>query len=155
MSKNFNLGQRRIQRATDKEKLVEALTSEESGLFKEKWRLLIFAAALGFAKNRRERLLQVEKGRGIDQSSFSNCPAWQGLIHLMSLVESGTTTDLAATESAESARIQRFEEYANGGLALLGDALGKTDPSVPFMLDFIASALSPAHPQLSVADITI
>jgi len=119
--KQLATGMRRIQRATDKEEIIKSLTSEQVGVFKEIWRLVLFAAQVGFKNSRREPLKAADPGKGIDQSTFGNCPAWPGILYLMSLVESNKADCLCSTADAESDRITTFQEYANGGLAILGE----------------------------------
>lgn len=114
-----NPGTKRIHRAKDKEAIITNLTAPELGVFKEIWRLLIFAASLGFHNNRREPLEAVDQGKGIDQATFANSPTWPGILYLFSLNETQSEEVMRATEDAEDLRIRIFEEYANGGLALL------------------------------------
>src|SRR5262245_12324226 len=116
-------GTKRIQRATDKKDIIEALTSESSGGFKEIWRVLLFAAMLGFKHERREPLSSVDSGEAIRQDSFGNSPVWPGLLYLLALVEKESSEALQASEESEELRITLFEEYANGGLALLKEKI--------------------------------
>ncbi|TVR64209.1 MAG: DNA phosphorothioation-associated protein 4, partial [Candidatus Competibacteraceae bacterium] len=83
------------------------------------WRLLLFAAQVGIKNSRREPLRSVDSGKGIDQTTFGNCPAWPGVLYLMSLVESESTNALSGSGEAEDQRILIFQEYANGGLSIL------------------------------------
>ncbi len=110
---------KRIHRANDKEEIIKSLISDQIGVFKEIWRLLLFAAQVGIRNNKRESLKSVDSGKGIDQSTFGNCPAWPGIIYLMSLVETGSSTCLFGSSNAEDDRIAVFQEYANGGLSIL------------------------------------
>lgn len=113
------VGVRRIYRATDKEEIIVALTGSKLGVFREIWRLLIFSAQVGIRNNKREPLVSTDSGKGIDQSTFGNCPAWPGILYLIGLVEADDATILAGSPDAEEQRITAFQEYANGGLALL------------------------------------
>jgi len=133
-------GMRRIQRAADKEDIIKSLTSESTGVFREIWRLLLFSAILGFKYGKRERL--ANPGGGIDQQTFGNTPSWPGILHLMGLVETSSTELLASSEEAEAARIQMFEEYANGGLALLKERSANTDAGFEFVADFVIEHLA-------------
>ena len=60
----------------------------------------------------------------------------------MGLVETSSTELLASSEEAEIARIQMFEEYANGGLALLKERSANTDAGFEFVVDFVIEHLS-------------
>ena len=110
---------RRILRATDKEPVIQALTSGETGLFKEIWKLLLFAAMVGYHDGTREPLKKSDSGKAIDSQVFGNCPAWPGILYLMGLVETQDTRSLYADDKNENDLIKRFEEYANRGLTIL------------------------------------
>ena len=131
------IGMKRIHRATDKEDIIKLLTSDSLGIFREIWRLLLFSAVLGYKQNRREKLAAVETGKGIDQSSFSNNPAWPGILYLICLVDSDSTNVLTASENSEDERITIFEEFANGGLAVLKEQFTSTNCSMDTLLTYI------------------
>jgi len=155
------VGMKRIQRAKDKATIIEALITDSDvqgqktpAPFKEIWRLLLFSALVGFKAKRREPLTQVDPGRGIDQSSFGNSPSWPGILYLVGLVETSTTDPLASSESAEAARIQIFEEYANGGLAILREKCGHSEPDLRFLIEFVNEEIFHAplpSPDLKIA----
>lgn len=121
------LGVKRIHRAKDKEGIISDLTSSELGVFKEIWRLLVFAAMLGFQQKRRSPLLEVDQGKGIDQATFGNSPVWPGILYLVALSETESEEVMRTTENTESLRITLFEEYANGGLEILQEYFAKAD----------------------------
>ncbi|MFO1432245.1 MAG: DNA phosphorothioation-associated protein 4 [Candidatus Competibacteraceae bacterium] len=112
---------KRIHRASDKEEIIKSLMADQIGIFKEFWRLLLFAAQIGMKNGKQEPLKSIDSGKGIDQSTFGNCPAWPGVLYLMSLVESESTNALSGSPEAEDQRISTFQEYANGGLSILQD----------------------------------
>ena len=112
-------GTKRIHRSKDKEQIISALMADQVGVFKEIWRLLLFAAQLGYHAKRRETLANVDTGKGIDQTTFGNCPSWPGVTFLMGLVENDSSDVLKGTAEAEDERLGIFQEYANGGLALI------------------------------------
>lgn len=121
MEKRSTPGVRRIHRATDKEEIVAALTASKLGVFREIWRLLVFSAQIGVKNGRREPLIGVDSGKGIDQSTFGNCPAWPGIVYLIGLVETDNSEILAGSADAEDQRLTAFQEYANGGLSVLAE----------------------------------
>src|SRR5689334_11111422 len=45
--KRAGSGMKRIQRANDKEEIIKSLMSDQVGVFKEIWKLLLFAAQVG------------------------------------------------------------------------------------------------------------
>jgi dnd system-associated protein 4 len=112
---------KRIQRANDKEELIKELTSERVGVFKEIWKLLVFAALVGIKNDVRLPLKAVEPGKGIDQSTFGNGSSWPGLLYLITLVETEKSESLADSQTADDERVAVFQEYANGGLKVMQD----------------------------------
>ena len=155
LRKPFTIGMKRIHRATDKEEIITLLTESGAGAFREIWRLLLFSAVLGYKHRRRESLANVDSGKGIDQSSFANCPAFHGLVYLMSLVDTGSTEILTASEEAENARISLFEEYANGGLAILRDELKRGHNTLEALVSFVQARTSQAGPEKADLQISI
>lgn len=117
--KRAGVGMKRIQRASDKEEIIKSLMSDQVGVFKEIWKLLLFAAQVGVKNNTRTPLKAADPGKGIDQSTFGNCPAWPGVLYLMTLAETQKSESLSGSQDAEDERVAVFQEYANGGLAIL------------------------------------
>lgn len=142
-TKRRAVGMKRIQRAGDKEGIIKLLTAESVGAFRDMWRLLFFAALLGFKNRRREPLASIQSGEAIRQDSFANNPVWLGTVYLLGLVETGKADVLRATEDAEDERIQIFEEYANGGLEILKQELEGSEGSLDALLTFIQSQTQP------------
>jgi len=130
---------KRIQRANDKEEIIKDLMSEQIGVFKEIWRLLLFAAQIGVRNCKREPLKTVDTGKGIDQSTFGNCPSWPGILYLMALVESGSSECFAGSLEAEDERALVFQEYANGGLSILKDFFSSRPLDLDGFIAFIDS----------------
>lgn len=137
--KKAGTGMKRIQRALDKEEIIKSLMSEQLGVFREIWKLLLFASQVGIKNGRREPLKSVDSGKGIDQSTFGNCPSWPGILYLISLVESGGTDCLCGSSNAEDDRINVFQEYANGGLDILKDFFSDRPIDLDGLLAFIES----------------
>ena len=133
---------RRIHRAKSKDAIIESLTSPELGVFKEIWRLLLFAAQVGVANSRREALGNFDSGKGIDQSTFGNCPSWPGILFVMGVAETGDSSSLANAQDTENARIQRFEEYANGGLSVIEEFMEGSIVDLDAILAFLDSQSS-------------
>lgn len=128
---------KRIQRANDKEEIVKSLMADQVGVFKEIWRLLLFAAQVGIKNGKRESLNSIDSGKGIDQSTFGNCPAWPGIIYLMSLAETESSSCLFGSSEAEDGRIAVFQEYANGGLSILQEFFAGRPIDLDGLLAFI------------------
>ena len=130
-------GMKRIQRANDKEEIIKSLMSDQVGVFKEIWKLMLFAAQVGMRNDTRKELKSVDAGKGIDQTTFGNCPAWPGLLYLMALAETQKSDCLSGTDKAEDDRVAVFQEYANGGLEILKDFFAGRPLDLDGLLAFI------------------
>ena len=131
------VGIKRIHRASDKEEIIELMTSDQLGVFKEIWRLILFAAHVGYRNSRREPLKAVDSGKGIDQSTFGNSPVWPGVMYLISLADSGTAETLSGAPESEERRIAAFQEYANGGLAVMREFFSSRPANLDGLIEFI------------------
>lgn len=132
ISEKKTSGIRRIHRAKDKEPTIKALV-DDLGAFKEIWRILLFAALLGVKAQRREKLREIDSGKGIDQSTFGNCSAWPGILHLLALVEAQDAAVLSV--ASEEGRITLFEEYANGGLSVIAEHFSTASLCLQSLID--------------------
>lgn len=111
---------RRVQRDATKDELIKNLCDPKTGVFTEIWRLLLFAALLGKAKNKREPLKQVTTNESIRAEVFANSPIWPGLLHLLGVTETQNSMCLRSEQWEQSVLL--FEEYANGGLSVLAES---------------------------------
>lgn len=132
-------GPKRIMRASDKEDFIQELMNERVGIFREIWRLLLFAAQIGVQQRRREVLKATDPGKGIDQSTFGNAGSWPGILFLIGIAEAGESGILAGTAEGDDQRIQLFQEYANGGLSVLRDFFKDRAVDLDGILAFIQS----------------
>lgn len=135
--KRTGVGMKRIQRAGDKEEIIKSLMSEQVGVFKEIWKLLLFAAQIGVRNNNRKPLKAVDPGKGIDQTTFGNCPAWPGVLYLMALAETQKSESLSGSQDADDERVAVFQEYANGGLEILQNFFAGRPVDLDGLLAFI------------------
>jgi len=135
--KRAGSGMKRIQRANDKEEIIKSLMSDQVGVFREIWKLLLFAAQIGMRNDNRLPLKGVDTGKGVDQSTFGNCPAWPGVLYLMTLAETQKSDCLSGSEKAEDDRVSVFQEYANGGLEILRDFFAGRPLDLDGLLAFI------------------
>lgn len=135
--KKAGSGMKRIQRANDKEEIIKALMSDQVSVFKEIWKLLLFAAQVGMRNDKRLPLKAVDAGKGIDQGTFGNCPAWPGVLYLMTLVETQNSNCLSGSAEAEDERVSVFQEYANGGLEIMKDFFAGRPLDLDGLLAFI------------------
>lgn len=148
-------GPRRIMRSSDKEDLIQELMSDRIGIFREIWRLLLFAAQVGIKNSCRVPLQGVEAGKGIDQSTFGNSSSWPGILYLMSLAEEGGSEVLSGSSEADDKRIILFQEYANGGLGLLRDFFKERAIDLDGVLAFIEANQSAIGADIGPADLDL
>lgn len=146
-------GIKRVHRAVDKDEIIKLLTGEQLGVFREIWRLLMFAAQIGYRNGRRDALKAIDSGKGIDQSTFGNSPSWPGVVYLLCLAEHGSAEVLGGTAVAEESRIAAFQEYANGGLAILANFFAARPVDLDGLIAFIDNqrGVRSAAPDLELA----
>ena len=134
---------RRIQRDACHEELVKNLTSGDGAIFKEIWRLLLFAAALGIHDGRRRPLVKSESGKAIPDTYFST-PAWRGFLYLMGVAETGNSACLHGNEESQEFLVTAFEEYANNGLHILAERLRASSSPFEEFVSFMLEVVQPA-----------
>lgn len=119
---------RRIQRDTVHEEFIKTLTSSEHAVFKEIWRVLLFAAAFGVKKGQRTPLRNVDSGKAFPESYFSS-PGWKGFLYLLGFCDGEGSDHLKNDEKEQDKLITAFEEYANFGLYEMAKLVtSSTDP---------------------------
>lgn len=106
---------RRIQRDVRHEEFVKSLTSGEGAVFRDIWKLLLFAAALGVHRGERRPLDKVDGNKSMPESYFGT-PGWRGFLYLIGFADSESSEHLKNDEEQQNKLITAFEEYANHGL---------------------------------------
>jgi dnd system-associated protein 4 len=136
---------RRINRSEDKEATITALIRDEDnnkkGVFPTKWQLLTFSAMLGYRNERKEKLKTISSGKGIDAETFMKDPCFEGVVNLFSLMESEDEQQLTSNTENDNQKISLFEEYANGGLAILKEQLETSNYQLDSVITLIAEEL--------------
>lgn len=143
---------RRIQRDSCHEDLIKILTGGEAPLFKEIWRVMLFAAALGVRQAKRRQILKSDSGKAIPDNYFS-APGWKGFLYLIGVAESGDTECLRGTNEAQEALVTAFEEYANQGLHTLGERIKSQPKLLDDLISLLLEACSPKPPLPDVTDL--
>lgn len=143
---------RRIQRDSSHEEFVKEMTSGDRPLFREIWRLLLLAAAIGVRDGVREPLKSVESGKAMPETYFS-APAWRGFLYLIAIGESGNSDCLHSTPDNQDKLITVFEEYANYGLRVLKERIGACTAPLDELTSFILEASSAQLPEAEVTDL--
>jgi dnd system-associated protein 4 len=146
---------RRIQRDSKHEGLVKALTSGDAPVFREIWRLMTFAALLGYRLNLRSPVTNSDSGKAIPITYFDGNPAFRGLLFLLGIVETNETKCMHATDEAEEVLASIFEEYANGGLRYLVEEIGENSDPFGRLLDITLRFGTPRDvvPKVDLSDL--
>lgn len=143
---------RRIQRDVCHDELLKTLTSGDAPLFKEIWRIMLFAAALGVYEGRRRPIEKADSGKAIPESYFSS-PGWRGVLYLIGVAETGDSQCLHGTEQAQDALVMTFEEYANHGLHRLSERLSAGPSIMDSMIGLLVEASLPRSAKPDVSDL--
>ncbi len=98
---------------------TQAVPGSDRKLFPTLREVLCFAALLGFSEGRRLKLDRAQGTEDISYQQFEADPAAEDLLWTIAVAESQDVEILRDGEEARCAEI--FEEYANGGLALIKD----------------------------------
>jgi dnd system-associated protein 4 len=129
-------GYRRVRRPRDKEDLVADLRDEHRGAFREIRDVLLFAGALGFERKRFEEF--TESADTIRWETWTNRAFTEEMVRLIAVAHTDDKDIAAADRQGEQIAI--FEAYANGGLAVLDEAMRAAPTMTPLevVLDLIA-----------------
>lgn len=124
---------RRIQRSQAVEAYIQTVIANDGSPFREIWKFILFCSALGQKTGKRKPLGNVDSGKSIPSQIFSNCAAWPGYLYLLGIVEASDPGVM--NQSEENKLLTIFEEYANGGLALLMERFPSGSIDVPAFVD--------------------
>lgn len=105
--------ERRIRQPKDKAALIEQLLHDNDGPFTTKAEVMIFAAAFGWSRNRRESF--TESLEPIRYYVIARTPAVDSFIKALGVLAYPDQPQILSAERVDD-RITVFEEYANGGL---------------------------------------
>lgn len=109
----------RIRRPSEHAELLERLTEESDNPFATFYEVLTFCAALGYARG--ARVAFEKSDESIRWELFAGIDGADELVLTLAAAEVDDREVLG--EKAESERFRIFEEYANGGLLELSEAL--------------------------------
>ena len=143
---------RRIQRDVCHEDFIKSITSSDSATFKEIWRVLLFAAALGIRDGKRRPLEKVDSGKAMPETYFST-PGWRGFLYLIGVADSGDSACLHGKEDSQDGLISTFEEYANYGLHALADRVGMSASPLDELISLLLEATKSGTPAPIVDDL--
>lgn len=123
-----NINRSRVHEEMVQRLAVEKLPGSDRTLFPTIRELLCFAALLGYSESRR---IPLDKEKGVEDVSYQQFERGdaEDLIYLIALADSKDPEILKDGEESRCAEI--FEEYANGGLQILGEALRRGGGEYP------------------------
>lgn len=128
MSRAANINRSRIHEDMVQRLAMLKLPGTDRTLFPTIRELLCFAALLGYSEGRRIPLDRSEGTEDVSYQQFERRDA-EDLIFLIALADSKNPEILKEGEEGRCAEI--FEEYANGGLQILRDAMLRSGGEYP------------------------
>lgn len=128
MSRAANINRSRIHEDIVQRLAMIKLPGTDRTLFPTIRELLCFAALLGYSEGRRVPLDRSEGTEDVSYQQFERRDA-EDLIFLIALADSKDPEILKDGEEGRCAEI--FEEYANGGLQVLRDAMLRSGGEYP------------------------
>ncbi len=132
-------GPRRVRRPKDKEELLDRLQQKDSP-FSTLRDTLVFAAGVGWWRKRRAPF--EKSGETIRWDALTARSGTEAFINMLALRHIDDVTVLSDERFDE--RIRVFEEYANGGLEVLGDLI---DNSPKRVIDIVRDLVNRAGEQ--------
>lgn len=123
-----NINRSRIHEDMVQRLAMQKLPETDRTLFPTIRELLCFAALLGYSEKRR---LSLDKDAGVEDVSYQQFERGdaEDLIFLIALAETKDPEVLKDGEESRCAEI--FEEYANGGLHIIGESLRRGGGEYP------------------------
>ncbi|MFE6481502.1 DNA phosphorothioation-associated protein 4 [Streptomyces sp. NPDC057757] len=138
MSSEIIAGDLRVRRPKEREVLVQQLLAENDGIFISMAEALLFAAALGWSRNRWESFEKTETPIRFDV--FKKMPTGEAFIDALAVMKSPGDPEILS-DARTPERIRIFEEYANGGLAALqGEINASRSPVADTLVDLVREA---------------
>lgn len=153
MTKN-STGFRRVRRPRSKSALLDRLTESDGAKlspFDTYREVIVFCAALGCWRNRRVPF--DESDEPIRWEAMVALRGTEAFVNMLAVTQTDDPTILS--ENRFDDRIIIFEEYANGGLEILGELIDKTpQPLVDIVRDLVAQVEDIHTNEESVIDLT-
>lgn len=132
----------RIKIAKDKADLVKSLKAESADdntkPFQTYAEVLVFAAALGAKRDRREPFSEFSK-KDPDPIPYEVFRKYDKVVKLLAVVATKNPRVLADSAEAEESRVKIFEEYANAGLEIIDNEIKGSVDHLERILLFLSS----------------
>jgi dnd system-associated protein 4 len=131
----------RIKVAKDKAEFLKSLraTEETQGPFQSYADALVFAAALGIRRGRRDPIAEYSKSIDPIRQDIFYGKGYDQVINLLAITSGNEPRVLASTDEAEEERVKIFEQYANAGLEILSRTLKGSVNFVETLLIFLST----------------
>ncbi len=117
------MSDRLIRISKDKADLVVNLVEESTTPFETYADVMVFAASLGYSRNKLIPLTDIAKKPEPIRPNIFTHREYDITINLLAISSTGNQNILGSDENSNSEKIKIFEEYANGGLEIIKDRL--------------------------------
>lgn len=144
---------RRVQRDKQHEEFIKTLVSGDQAVFREIWRVLLFAAALGVKKGERKPLCEIDSGKAFPESYF-NSPGWKGFLYLLGFLNNDSSDHLKNEEKEQDKLITAFEEYANFGLHEMSKLVTSSSDPLGQLAELISENIKGELSAPDISDLT-
>lgn len=138
------MSDRLIRISKDKADLVIKLVEEPTTPFETYADVVVFAASLGYSRNKLIPLTANAQRPEIRSSTFSG-RGYDTAINLLAISHTNDQNILGSDEESNSNKIRIFEEYANGGLEIIQDRLRGSIDYLDTILLLLASERNSFH----------
>jgi dnd system-associated protein 4 len=143
---------RRIQRDVKHEDFIKSLTTGDNAIFRDIWRVLLFAAAFGVYLGGRKPIQKAESNKAMPETYFST-PGWRGFLYLIGFNESDSSDHLRKNEEQENKLVTAFEEYANFGLEEMQLKVPSPSSALPDLVGILLDITSKRESAADVSDL--
>jgi dnd system-associated protein 4 len=143
---------RRIQRDAKHEDFIKSLTSGENPIFRDIWRVLLFAASYGIHLGGRKPLQKVEGNKTFPDTYFS-APGWRGFLYLIGFIDHDSSDHLRKEEEQENRLITAFEEYANFGLEQMQERMKSPSTALSDLVGILSDVSTKRDAMPDVTDL--
>ncbi len=147
----------RVKIAKDKAELVKSLKAEGADdttkPFQTYADVLVFAAALGAKRDRREPFGEFSK-KDPDPIPYDVFRKYDKVVKLLAVAATKNPRVLANNEEAEESRINIFEEYTNAGLEIIDNEIKGSVDHLERILLFLSSERNDMKNQNSDFDLS-
>lgn len=117
------MSDRLIRISKDKADLVVNLVEESTTPFETYADVMVFAASLGYSRNKLIPLTEIAKKPEPIRPNIFTHRGYDTAINLLAISHSKNQKILGSDEESNNEKIKIFEEYANGGLEIIKDRL--------------------------------